>query len=60
MNFLVENQSIELKHQPGKGAWTYHVQIPNTKHLVGKWGSLKVSGYIDDYKIENINLFTII
>ena len=33
--------------------------LPNTKHIVGKWGSLKVSGSIDNYKIESINLFTI-
>lgn len=59
MENLVKNQILELKHEPHKGAWTYHIQIPNTKHLVGKWGSLKVSGFIDDYKIENINLFTI-
>ena len=34
-------------------------QIPNTKHIVGKWGSLKVSSTIDNYKIDSINLFTI-
>ena len=56
---LLENKKLELKYQPGKGAWTYHVQIPNTKHIIGKWGSLKVTGFIDDYKIESINLFTI-
>ena len=26
---------------------------------MGKWGTLKASGTIDNYKIENINLFTI-
>lgn len=59
MEYLVKNQQLELKYQPGKGAWTYHLQIPNTKHLVGKWGSLKVSGFIDGYKLEAKNLFTI-
>lgn len=59
MDYLVKNQRLELKYEPNKGAWTYHIQIPNTKHIVGKWGSLKVSGFIDDYKIESINLFTI-
>lgn len=59
MDFLVEEEKLELKHEPGKGAWTYHIQIPNTKHIIGKWGSLKVSGTIDNYKIESINLFTI-
>jgi Domain of unknown function (DUF1905) len=60
MDYLVKDQKLELKYEPNKGAWTYHIQIPNTKHIVGKWGSLKVSGFIDDYKIESINLFTII
>ena len=59
MNLLVKDKQLELKYEPGKGAWTYHVQIPNTKHIVGKWGSLKASGTIDNYPIEKINLFTI-
>ena len=56
MEYLVKDEILELKYQPGKGAWTYHIQIPNTKHIVGKWGSMKVSGTIDNYKIESINL----
>ena len=56
MEYVVKNQKLELKYEQDKGAWTYHIQIPNTKHIVGKWGSLKVSGTIDDYKIESINL----
>ncbi len=56
MENLVKDKKLELKYAPGKGAWTYHIQIPNTKHLVGKWGSIKVSGTIDGYKIESINL----
>ncbi len=59
MDYLVKEEKLELKYEQGKGAWTYHIQIPNTKHIVGKWGTLKVSGSIDDYKIESINLFTI-
>lgn len=59
MEYLVKDKKLELKYEPGKGAWTYHIQIPNTSHIVGKWGSLKVAGTIDDYKIESINLFTI-
>ncbi len=51
MRYLVKDEKLVLKYAPGKGAWTYHIQIPNTKHIVGKWGSLKVSGTIDDYKI---------
>lgn len=56
MEYLVKDEILELKYQPGKGAWTYHIQIPNTKHIVGKWGSMKVSGTIDNYKIDSINL----
>lgn len=56
MEYLVKDEKLELKYEPGKGAWTYHIQIPNTKHIIGKWGSMKVSGTIDNYKIENINL----
>lgn len=56
MEYLVKDEKLELKYEPGKGAWTYHIQIPNTKHIVGKWGSMKVSGTIDNHKIESINL----
>lgn len=59
MDYLIKDHKLELKYEAGKGAWTYHIQIPNTKHLVGKWGSLKVSGAIDDYRLEAHNLFTI-
>lgn len=59
MEYLVKDEKLELKYEPGNGAWTYHIQIPNTKHIVGKWGSLKVSGNIDNYNIDSINLFTI-
>ena len=59
MEYIVKDKKLELKYEPGKGAWTYHIQIPNTKHIIGKWGTLKVSGTIDNYKIESINLFTI-
>ena len=56
MEYLVKDEVLELKYKHGKGAWTYHIQIPNTKHIVGKWGSMKVAGTIDNYKIESINL----
>ena len=59
MQYLVKDEVLELKYEAGKGAWTYHIQVPNTKHIVGKWGSLKVSGTIDNYTIDSINLFTI-
>jgi Domain of unknown function (DUF1905) len=59
MEYLVKNKKLELKYAPNKGAWTYHILIPNTKHILGRWGFLKASGTIDNYKIENKNLFTI-
>ena len=59
MEYLVKDEKLELKYVPNKGAWTYHIELPNTKHIVGRWGFLKASGTIDDYKLENKNLFTI-
>ncbi len=59
MDYLIKDSQLELKYEPGKGAWTYHIEIPNTKHIIGKWGFLKVSGSIDGYKLEAKNLFTI-
>lgn len=59
MEYLMKDKRLELKYEPGKGAWTYHIQLPNTKHIIGRWGFLKVSGTIDDYKLEAKNLFTI-
>lgn len=56
MEYLVKDKKLELKYEPGKGAWTYHIQVPNTKHIVGKWGFMKVAGTIDNYTIESINL----
>jgi len=58
MQYIIKDKDLELKYQPGKGAWTYHIEIPNTKHLMGKWGELKVAGYIDTYKLESKNLST--
>ena len=44
MNFIIENEKLEIQYIPGNGAWTYHLIIPNTKNIKGKWGDLKVSG----------------
>ena len=59
MEYLVKDEKLELKYEAGKGAWTYHIQIPNSKNIVGKWGSLKAAGTIDNYTLDSINLFTI-
>jgi Domain of unknown function (DUF1905) len=56
MEYIIKEQKLELIYQPGKGAWTYHLRIPNTKNIEGQWGHIKVSGFIDSYKIEARNL----
>ena len=56
MEYILKDDKIELKHEPGKGAWTYHLRIPNSKKIQGKWGDIKVSGSIDNFKIEARNL----
>lgn len=56
MDYIVKNEKLKLIYEHGKGAWTYHLRIPNSKQIEGKWGGIKVSGTIDDYKIEARNL----
>ena len=56
MDYIIKDEKLELKYEHGKGAWTYHLRIPNSKHIDGKWGDIKVSGSIDTYKIEARNL----
>jgi hypothetical protein len=50
---IVDNQELKLEYKKGFGAWTYHLRIPGTADIEGKWGFLKVSGTID--KIISIN-----
>jgi Domain of unknown function (DUF1905) len=56
MEYIIKDEKLELKYQPGKGAWTYHLRVPNSKSIEGKWGDIKVSGFIDNFKIEAKNL----
>ncbi len=56
MEYIIKDEKLELKYQSGKGAWTYHLRIPNSKNIEGKWGEIIVSGFIDDFKIEARNL----
>ena len=56
MDYLIKDEKLELKYEHGKGAWTYHLRIPNSKNIDGKWGDIKVSGLIDNYKIEDRKL----
>ncbi len=56
MEYIIKDEKLELKYQSGKGAWTYHLRIPNSKNIEGKWGDIIVSGFIDNFKIERRNL----
>jgi len=53
---IVDNQQLKLEYKRGFGAWTYHLRIPGTAYIEGKWGFLKVSGTIDGYEVKSINL----
>jgi len=56
MRKIIENQILKLQYKKGYGAWTYHLVIPNTADIDGRWGSLKVSGLIDGYELKEMNL----
>lgn len=56
IDYIIKDEKLRLIYEPGKGAWTYHLCIPNSEHIEGKWGDIKVSGTIDHYKIESKNL----
>lgn len=56
MNYIVQDQELVIQHWPGKGAWTYHLIIPNSRDIPGTWGHIKVSGTIDGYAFEARNL----
>jgi Domain of unknown function (DUF1905) len=56
MEYIIKDKKIELIHQHGKGAWTYHLRIPNSKNIEGKWGDIIVSGFIDNFEISRRQL----
>jgi hypothetical protein len=56
MRQLIKDKKLILRHEPGKGSWTYHLVIPGTEHIAGSWGKIKVSGTIDGYEFKNMNL----
>ena len=56
MIHLVDNKELKLQHRDDFGAWTYFIQIPDTRGIKGQWGRMKVSGTLDGYKLENHNL----
>jgi len=56
MDYIIKNEKLKIIYEQVKGAWTYHLRIPNSEYIEGKWGEIKVSDTIDDYKIELRNL----
>jgi hypothetical protein len=56
MEYIIKDEKLELKYQKGKGAWTYHLRIPNSKNIEGKWGDIAVSGFIDNFEIKGRQL----
>ena len=58
MEALIEGTFI-LEKMPGKGGWTF-IKLPAVSaDYKGKWGTVKVSGSIDDYKLGSIGLMPI-
>lgn len=56
MDYIIKDEKLELIYQHGKGAWTYHLRIPNSKNIEGKWGEIIVSGFIDNFEISRRQL----
>lgn len=50
------NQKYLLNKMPGKGGWTFIVITEIPKEKRGYFGMVKISGQIDDYKLENVSL----
>jgi hypothetical protein len=44
---------MKINNSIYSGVWTYQLIVPNTKGIKGKWGDLKVSGKIDNFKLKN-------
>lgn len=56
MNYIIREKELVIDYLPGKGAWTYHLKLPGTKDIKGKWGDIKVMGTIDGFDIGCKNL----
>jgi len=53
---ILQNEPLTLIYEPGRGAWTYRIDVPDTWHLKAPWGSIKVTGTIDDIPFGEMNL----
>ena len=56
MEYIIKDEKLELIYEHGKGAWTYHLRIPNSKNIEGKWGEIVVSGFMDNFEISRRQL----
>lgn len=57
MNPIINNKFI-LEKFPGKGGWTYAVIPPLATKQKTHFGTLKVSGTIDDFEVKNFSLLS--
>lgn len=58
MELLIEGTFL-IEKMPGKGGWSY-VRLPGVSaDYKGKWGTVKVSGTIDEYELTAYNLMPI-
>jgi hypothetical protein len=58
MELLIEGTFL-IEKMPGKGGWSY-VRLPGVRaDYKGKWGTVKVSGTIDEYELTAYNLMPV-
>jgi hypothetical protein len=43
-------------YEPNRGAWTYRIDVPDTRQLRAPGGSIKVTGTLDDIPFDKMNL----
>ncbi len=53
---ILENEPLTLIYEHGRGAWTYRIDVPDTRHLKAPWGSIKVTGTLDGVSFGEMNL----
>ncbi len=56
MEYIVKEEPVVLQHVPGKGAWTYHIIIPNSQEIRWKRWDMRVAWTIDGYPLINRQL----
>lgn len=53
---ILQNEPLTLISEPGRGAWTYRIDVPDTRYLKAPWGSIKVTGTFDGIPFGEMNL----